>query len=69
MGPSYPVSGVVLEKMDGRASEDACERAIQEFPHEARFKAYLGRALQRLNRLDEALAVTRQAANQGNVVA
>jgi TPR repeat protein len=68
MGSRYPpVSGVAPDKIDGKAAQEACERAIQKFPGEARFKAYLARVLfVSLNRPDDAVAVLRQAADQGD---
>jgi TPR repeat protein len=70
MGSHYqPVSGVALDEINGKAAQEACERAMRKFPREVRFKAYLGRALESLDRLDEAVVVYRQAADQGNAVA
>jgi TPR repeat protein len=66
MGPRYPGSGVEFEEVDGKAAQEACERAIREYPGEARFKVWLGRALQRLNRVDEALVLYRQTADRGD---
>jgi hypothetical protein len=63
------LAGVVFEKIDGKAAQEACDRAIREFPGEVRFKAFLAVALERLNRLAEARAVLRQAAGQSNAVA
>jgi TPR repeat protein len=70
IGSGYPrVYGVTFEKIDGNAAQEACERALREFPGEVRFKAYLGRALERLNRLEEASVMYRQAAENGDASA
>jgi tetratricopeptide (TPR) repeat protein len=58
-----------FEKIDGKAAQEACERAVREFPGEAKLKAYLGNALYRLGKLDDAVVVFRQAADQGSVYA
>jgi hypothetical protein len=68
MGQRYPVSGVAFEKIDDKAALEACERALREFPGDGRFKAYLGRVLQHMNRVVQAAALFREAAAQGNSV-
>jgi len=69
MGPRYPaVNGVAFDAMDADAAQEACRRALREFPDEARFKAYLGRALERSNSAAEAAAAYREAADHGNAV-
>ena len=69
IGPRFPaVTGVDFGKIDGKAAQQACERARRQFPGEARFTAYLGRAFDRLNRFDRAAALYREAAEQGNPV-
>jgi uncharacterized protein len=69
-GPGFVAArGVALDKMDGAAALLACERALKAFPGEARFTAYLGRALQRLGRVDEAAARYREAVAKGDALA
>jgi tetratricopeptide (TPR) repeat protein len=60
------VNGERFDETDAKAAEEACRRAIRKFPDEVRFKAYLGYALYRLNRFDEASVLYRQAAEKGN---
>jgi TPR repeat protein len=60
------VLGVELVKIDGKAAQEACERAIRAFPGESRFKPWLARALESLNRLDESRKWLRLAADQRN---
>jgi TPR repeat protein len=69
MGPRYPVRGVATEKIDDNAALEACERAMRQFSEEVRFKLYLARVLEHLNRLDQARIIYRLAAYQGDPVA
>jgi TPR repeat protein len=56
-------------RLDGQAALDACERAVRESPGDVSSRLNLGITLHRLNRMDEAVAAYRQAADQGSAVA
>jgi TPR repeat protein len=60
-----------FEKIDGKAALEACERAVRESPGSVASKVHLGLglALERLNRMEEAAASYRQAADQGDAAA
>lgn len=66
--PAY-AEGVAPDRIDGEAALAACELAARDHPDETRFRAWLGRALERLDRGTEAVATYLWAANRGHPIA
>jgi len=61
--------GVPHDRMDGHGALTACRAAVAAEPSNLRLVFQLGRALERLERADEALPLLRRAAEGGNVAA
>ena len=61
--------GVPFDKMNPALAIPACESAIRQYPNSIRFAYQLGRAYNKANNFDAALAQLRKAADQGLAVA
>lgn len=62
--PSF-AEGVEYRDMDGPGALAACQRAVQSWPEEMRFRFQLARSLEKQGRAGEALPIYRMAAERG----
>nr|CRH06831.1 conserved protein of unknown function [Include 4 Sel1 repeat] [Candidatus Magnetococcus massalia] len=67
--PATTGLGVELAQIDGPAAEEACRDAVAQYPHIARYKMQLGRALQKQTKWMAARKNYEAAAGRGDVAA
>jgi hypothetical protein len=67
--PGRVAPGIEWGAMDGAAAVAACKAALEEHPGEARLQAALGRAYEKVEQYDRAMALNRLAAEKGSLAA
>jgi TPR repeat protein len=67
--PQRKSTGISFDKIDAGLAVPACEAAVRQYPGSSRLSYQLGRAYQKVQNFDAALAQYRKAADLGNTLA